>query len=159
MSRVRIAVLALAGLVMLLIVGGVAAYGFYVLDWRCPQQGQILTSDEVERAFEEEGLELAPAIPPEPMPARARLYRHELEDAMVYVLVCQRLCSWSKRDEMAFEPSDGPPQSMRFGVGLTNVQIWTTDADRKSERPLRERLDRIVGEDLAPPPPDRCYIG
>jgi hypothetical protein len=149
----------LRGLAILLVGGGVAAYGFYLLDWRCPQQGQILTSDEVERAFDGEGLELAPAVPPEPMPARARLYRHELEDAMVYVLVCPRICTWPQRSEMAFEPTDGAPQEMRYGVGLTNVQIWTTDADRSSEKPLRERIHRIVGEDLAPPPPDRCYIG
>ena len=46
-----------------------------------------------------------------------------------------------------------------FGVGVTNVHIWTTDADRSSEKPLRERINRIVDEDLSPPPPDRCYIG
>jgi hypothetical protein len=60
---------------------------------------------------------------------------------------------------MVFTPTQGPDQESRFGIGFTNVQIWTTDADRKSERPLRDRVGSIVDEELAPPPPDRCYIG
>jgi hypothetical protein len=159
MSRVRLVALAVAGMVVLLIGGGVAAYGFYALRWGCPTGDRVNTSEQVERAFAEEGLDLEPAEIAAPIPAGARLYRHEADGAMVYVLVCRRICNGPDTSRMRFTPSDGRDQAMRFGIGLINVQIWTTDADRSSEKRLRERVHRIVGEDIAPPPPDRCYIG
>jgi hypothetical protein len=159
MSRVRLLRLAVGGLVILLIGGAVAAYGFYVLDWACPTGDRLVTREQVEEAFADEGLVLEPATISAPIPRGARLYRHEGDGAMVYVLVCPRICNGPDTTLMVFAPTQGPDQEDRFGVGFTNVHIWTTDADRSSEKPLRERIYQIVDEDLSPPPPDRCYIG
>ena len=158
MSRVRLLRLTLAGLVVAAISGAIAAYGFYVLDWRCPDEDRLRTPEEVERAFADEGLDLVPTEISAAVPAGARLYRHESEDAMVYVLVCPRACNGPDTTLLSFAPSNGALQFDRYGVGFVNVQIWTTDADRSSERRLREPIHRIVGERLAPPPPDRCYV-
>jgi hypothetical protein len=158
MSRVRLLRLTLAGLAVAAIGGAVAAYGFYALDWRCPDEDRLRAPDEVERAFADEGLDLVPSEIAVTVPAGARLYRHEAENAMVYVLVCRRACNGPDTTLLSFTPTEGPTQFTRYGVGFVNVQIWTTDADGSSERRLRAPIHRIVGEKLAPPPPDRCYI-
>jgi hypothetical protein len=151
--------MAVVVLTLLLIGGAVAAYGFYELRWACPPGDNLVSSEQVEEAFAEENLFLEPTRISAPIPRGARLYRHEGDGAMVYVLVCTRICDGLDTTRMSFTPTQGPDQQDRFGVAFTNVQIWTTDADRSSEKPLRERINRIVDEDLSPPPPDRCYIG
>ncbi|MGH3036998.1 MAG: hypothetical protein ACRDMU_07430 [Gaiellaceae bacterium] len=158
MSRVRLLRLTLAGLAVAAIGGAVAAYGFYALDWRCPDEDRLRTPEEVERAFADERLDLVAARTAVALPAGARIYRHESEGAMVYVLVCRRACNGPDTTLLSFTPTEGPTQFTRYGVGFVNVQIWTTDADRSSERRLRGPIHRIVDEKLAPLPPDRCYI-
>jgi len=161
MPRRRLTGVVLAGILTALLVGGTLAYGFYARDWGCPDEDRVLSPEEVERAFAAEGLALEPTEIATRVPTGSRVYRHVSEDAMVYVLVCPDLCSEGGPDMSieSYSAPDGPPQRMRYGVGFDNVDIWTTDADRRSARALKSPIHRIVDEDLAPPVPDRCYIG
>jgi len=161
MSRLRLMGLALAGLLAAVVFGAVAAYGFYRLDWGCPEQDRLRSPEEVETAFADEGLALEPTEIPAAVPSDSRVYRHVAEDAMVYVLVCRNLCSEGGPDTSiaSYSADDGRPQRDRYGVSFANVVIWTTDADRRSARRLAAPVHRIVNDELAPPPPDRCYVG
>jgi hypothetical protein len=158
MTRRRLTGLALAGGAAALLAGGTAAYGFYVLDWRCPDELRVRSPEEVEGAFADEGLELEPAEIAVAVPDGSSVYRHVGDGAMVYVLVCPNPCSPDTSIE-SYSPPRGPSQRMRYGVGFVNVDIWITDADRRSARAFTEPIHRIVDEKLVPPTPDRCYIG
>jgi hypothetical protein len=116
-------------------------------------------------AFAEGGLSLEPTRLPAALPAGARAYRHETEDASLFVVVCDDLCSGEGPDRLPdlstveFPAEKGPPQRMRSGISFLNVDIWVTDADRRSAQRLINRVGPVVDDlDPHPPPDDRCYV-
>jgi hypothetical protein len=159
---------ALAGLLVAGLGGAFAAYGYYALDWGCPSNAELvrpIPTREVVQAFAEGGLNLDPARLPVALPSGAHAYRHGTEDASLFVVVCDDLCSGEGPDrlpdlsEVAFAVDSGPPQRMRSGINFLNVFIWVTDADRRSAQRLLKRVHPIADHlDRLPSPDDRCYV-
>ena len=138
------------------------AYGFYRLDWGCPSPEDLerpIPTREVLDAFDQEGLELEPVRVPVSIPAGAQAYRSESEIATLFVVVCADACAVDA-SEAVFTTHRGSPQRMRHGIVLGNVDIWITDADRRSYQALVAQVSPVVDElDRSPGPGDRCYVG
>lgn len=161
----RLAGWALGILLLAALGGAVAAYGYYALRWGCPSNAETQsprTSQEVEEAFAQAGLELNPARIPVALPPGAAAYRHERANANLFVVVCEgRACDDQVSDlsKVEFAAEGGPPQQMRRGVAFLNVFIWATDPDRRSAQRLMKRVYPIVDDlDRIPQPSDRCYV-
>lgn len=150
---------------------GVAAYGYYALDWGCPSQAELQRPravQEVTNAFAQSGLKLQPAQLPVSLPPGVRGYRHPSDDATLFVVVCgdERCAGGEGLDDQLpsllkvdFAPDPGPPERMRAGVSLLNTFAWATDADRQSAERLMERVYPITdGLERNPSPGDRCYV-
>lgn len=101
--RRRTALLVLAGLSLAAVGGTVAAYGYYTLDWGCPSSEELerpIAPEKVVDAFAEGGLSLDLARLPVALPVGARAYHHETEDASLFVVVCDDLCSGEGPDRL-----------------------------------------------------------
>lgn len=163
----RLAVFALTGgtAATLLAVG---AYGYSALRWGCPSNAEIehpISSASVEEAFAARGLDLRSSRFPVLLPPRAKAYRHEAEDATVFVVVCDELCGGEGPHrvpditEVVFTSMQGIPQRVRSGIILLNLHIYLTDADRRSAQRLRRKVEASADElDRNPKPDDRCYV-
>jgi hypothetical protein len=162
----RIAVFALAAGI-----GGVflavGAIGYSMLRWGCPSDDELqrpIPRAEVEDAFADRGLDLQPAPFPVPLPPGARSYRHEADQASIYVVVCEQLCDAEDSQRVpditqVDFPSGGVEQRVRRGIILLNVHIYLTDADRRTAQDLRERVEASANDlDPNPKPENRCYV-
>jgi hypothetical protein len=166
--RRKIAVWAVSGLSVMALGGAVAAYGYYTLDWGCPSNADMkrpFATQEVLEAFTQGGLKVEPTRLPVTLPPGARAYRHNTQDASLFVVVCVDLCSGEGPDQLPdflnidFVVGSGLPQRMRSGINLLNVFIGVTDSDRRSAQRLIKRVHPIVSNlDRTPPPDDRCYV-
>jgi hypothetical protein len=154
--------LAIVGLSLAALGGAVAAYGYSALDWGCASAAELelpLTRSEVVEAFGATGFNLRPTTVPVKLPAGAHAYRHETQDASIFIVIYSDAHTSPDVSKTAFTTRAGPPQQMRHAVRLLNIDIWLTDADRDSAPNLAKTVDRVVETlDRAPRPSDRCYV-
>jgi hypothetical protein len=147
--------LAIIALTLTAVGGAVAAYGYAVSDWGCPSPAEIerpLTTSEVKKAFSAAGFDLQPIRAPVKPRAGARVYRHDTEDASIFVVIYRRGRTTPDESGQVFQ-SFSSPQGMPYGIQLLNIDIGLTDAH------LAKFVNSVV-EDLnrSPRPGDRCYI-
>lgn len=158
-GRVR---LAIVGLSLAALGSAVAAYGYSVLDWGCASAAELerpLTTSEVVEAFGETGFHLRPTTVPVKLPAGAHAYRHETQDASIFIVIYSDAHTSPDVSQTAFTSRARTPQQMRHAIRLLNVDIWLTDADRYSAQNLAKTVERVVETlDRVPRPSDRCYV-
>lgn len=164
-NRRRRLTAAIVGLSAAALGSAVAAYGYFAMDWSCPSSAALerpLATSGVLAAFAERGLELDSAQVPFALPPNARAYKHAAANATLFVIVCDRRCPQGFDDpsQAVFPAGQGQPERMRHGIGFLNVDLWVTDADRRSADQLITNVHPVVEDlDPAPRPNDRCYTG
>jgi hypothetical protein len=147
--------LAILALVLTALGGAVTSYGYTVLDWGCLSPAEIerpLTTSEVMKAFNAAGFDLQPTKVPVGLRAGARVYRHETEDASIFVVIYRRGRTSTHQSQPVFKSLAGSSQGVPYGIQFLNIDIGLTEAH------LAKSVNRVV-EDLnrSPGPGDRCY--
>lgn len=159
-------------LVLLALVGAVAAYGAFGADdwrWDCPSQAELdrlRTPAEVAGAFEDHRIDLVrmPLLAVLPRGAfvyrGAVLYRYSTATATAFVLVCRTRCAISF--PQLIRASGGIPARQRWHVGIilgNNIAAWVTAVTSPSGAQLAERISSGLSEvDRGVDAASRCYI-
>jgi hypothetical protein len=142
------------GFVLVALIGGVvAAWGYSSLRWGCPSYAEAnrpRTTVEVIRAFRGHGIPLVPA--PRQSAAGRRVFRHSTADATVWVVVCATNGCAPNTARLA-----GGADRVRRGLSFLNVRIWLTASEPHAADSLLARTNAAASRLSSTTEDTRCF--